>query len=294
MNAYIGARMAGYFRHLERGAAARGLRAQVLSTKSNGGVMTAARRQEPVQTLLSGPASGVIGAAHVARLAGAGGIVTLDMGGTSADVAIVVDGHPAYSTENQVGDFPVIMPAVDVSSIGAGGGSIAWTDAAGILKVGPRSAGADPGPACYGRGGQWPTVTDAPVHLGIIAPDRFLGGKMPLAASLRREQALTGSAGHWAVVARDGAGHSRRGDVQHVRAVHAAHGPERGGPARFHARCLPAGAGPHRVLLAREVGIEGPDSTVAQHLVRAQVHRGRSSERFRPLAVPQRLPARRR
>jgi N-methylhydantoinase A len=181
MNAYIGARMAGYFHRLEAGAVARGLRAQALSTKSNGGVMTASRAaEEPVQTLLSGPASGVIGAAHVARLAGATKIVTVDMGGTSADVAIVVDGHAAYSTENQVGDFPVIMPAVDVSSIGAGGGSIAWLDAAGVLKVGPRSAGADPGPACYGRGGAQPTVTDAYVHLGIIAPDRFLGGRMPL------------------------------------------------------------------------------------------------------------------
>ena len=185
MNAYIGARMAGYFRRLESGALGRGLRAQVLSTKSNGGVMTAGRAaEEPVQTLLSGPASGVIGAAHVACLAGAGGIVTLDMGGTSADVAVVVDGQPAYSTENQVGDFPVIMPAVDVSSIGAGGGSIAWLDGAGVLKVGPRSAGADPGPACYGRGGRAPTVTDAYVHLGIIAPDRFLGGRMPLDPSL--------------------------------------------------------------------------------------------------------------
>jgi len=185
MNAYIGARMAAYFHHLEAGAAGRGLRAQVLSTKSNGGVMTAGRAaEEPVQTLLSGPASGVIGAAHVALLAGAAGIVTLDMGGTSADVAVVIDGQPAYSTENHVGDFPVIMPAVDVSSIGAGGGSIAWLDGAGVLKVGPRSAGADPGPACYGRGGRLPTVTDAYVHLGIIAPDRFLGGQMPLDPAL--------------------------------------------------------------------------------------------------------------
>jgi N-methylhydantoinase A len=189
MNAYIGARMARYFRGLESGTRARGLRAQVLSTKSNGGVMTAARAaDDPVQTLLSGPASGVIGAAHVARLAGFTRLVTLDMGGTSADVA-VVQGDPAYSTENQVGDFPVIMPAVDVSSIGAGGGSMAWIDSAGVLKVGPRSAGADPGPACYGRGGDHATVTDAYVHLGIIAPDRFLGGRMPLQAPLA-ERAL--------------------------------------------------------------------------------------------------------
>jgi N-methylhydantoinase A len=184
MNAYVGARMARYFRGLEAGVGQRGMRAQVLSTRSNGGVMTATRAaDEPVHTLLSGPASGVIGAAHVARLAGFTRLVTLDMGGTSADVA-VVDAEPAYSTENRVGEFPVIMPAVDVSSIGAGGGSIAWLDSAGVLKVGPRSAGADPGPACYGRGGGAPTVTDAYVTLGIIAPDRFLGGQIPLRPDL--------------------------------------------------------------------------------------------------------------
>jgi N-methylhydantoinase A len=187
MNAYIGRKMARYFDHLVAGAADRGLRAEVLSTKSNGGVMTAARAaEEPVQTLLSGPASGVIGAAYVARMAGYTRLVTLDMGGTSADVA-VVDGEPAYSTENQVGDFPVIMPAIDVSSIGAGGGSIAWIDSAGVLKVGPQSAGAEPGPACYARGGRDATVTDAYVHLGIIAPDRFLGGRMPLRAEAAAE-----------------------------------------------------------------------------------------------------------
>jgi N-methylhydantoinase A len=187
MNAYVGRKMANYFDHLVTGAADRGLRAEVLSTKSNGGVMTAARAaEEPVQTLLSGPASGVIGAAYVARAAGYTRLVTLDMGGTSADVA-VVDGEPAYSTENHVGDFPVIMPAIDVSSIGAGGGSIAWIDSAGVLKVGPQSAGADPGPACYGRGGREATVTDAYVHLGIIAPDRFLGGRMPLRAEAATE-----------------------------------------------------------------------------------------------------------
>jgi N-methylhydantoinase A len=180
MNAYIGDQMARYLRHLEAGVAARGLQTELLSTKSNGGVMTVARAaQEPVQTLLSGPASGVIGAAYSARLAGFSRVVTLDMGGTSADVA-VVDGEPSYSTENLVGDFPVIMPAIDVTSIGAGGGSIAWIDPTGILKVGPQSAAADPGPACYGRGGDAATVTDAYVQLGIIAPDRFLGGQIRL------------------------------------------------------------------------------------------------------------------
>jgi N-methylhydantoinase A len=141
------------------------------------GVASAADR--PVETLLSGPASGVIGAAYIGRLIGDTRLVTIDMGGTSVDVSIVQD-EIRYATENTIGDFPVIMPAVDVSAIGAGGGSIAWTDAEGVLKVGPESAGADPGPACYGRGGTRPAVTDAYLVAGIIAPDKFLGGEMTL------------------------------------------------------------------------------------------------------------------
>jgi hypothetical protein len=186
MNAYIGETMATYFEDLESGLREIGLRAPVLTTKSNGGVMNAREAgQRPVETLLSGPAAGVIGAAFVARAAGFERLITLDMGGTSADVA-VVDGDPRYSTENHVGDFPVIMPAIDVSSIGAGGGSIAWTDSHGVLKVGPQSAGASPGPACYGLGGTHPTVTDAYVSLGIIDPARFLGGTLPLDPALAR------------------------------------------------------------------------------------------------------------
>ena len=189
MNAYVGARMKSYFNTLRRELDGMGVPCRVFSTKSNGGVMSveaAARR--PVETLLSGPAAGVIGAAYVGRLTGERRLVTLDMGGTSVDVS-VIDGEPAYSTENTIGDYPVIMPAVDVSAIGAGGGSIAWTDAEGVLKVGPRSAGAVPGPACYGRGGRNATVTDAYLQVGIIHPERFLGGEMPL-EPLRSEAAL--------------------------------------------------------------------------------------------------------
>ena len=186
MNAYVGRKMAGYFADLEGGLRDLGLRAPVLTTKSNGGVMNAREAGErPVETLLSGPAAGVIGASFVARSAGFERVITLDMGGTSADVAIV-DGEPRSSTENHVGDFPVIMPAIDVTSIGAGGGSIAWTDSDGVLKVGPLSAGAHPGPACYGLGGTTPTVTDAYVCLGIIDPHRFLGGSIPLDPELAR------------------------------------------------------------------------------------------------------------
>ncbi len=190
MNAYVGKAMRGYFERLDQGAKTLGIAAPVLSTKSNGGVMPVlAASERPVETLMSGPAAGVIGAAHVGRAAGFARLITFDMGGTSADVA-VVDGAPHYSTEGHVGDFPVIMPAIDVTSIGAGGGSIAWTDPSGALKVGPESAGALPGPACYGLGGTRPTVTDAYVALGIIAPERLLGGSVRLDAALA-ERALS-------------------------------------------------------------------------------------------------------
>lgn len=124
MNAYVGERMGSYFKRLQEGIGPYGVSATLLSTMSNGGMMTAARAaSEPVRTLLSGPASGVIGATFIAEQAGINKVVTFDMGGTSVDVALI-DKEPAYSTENQVGDFPVIIPAVDVTAIGAGGGSI--------------------------------------------------------------------------------------------------------------------------------------------------------------------------
>lgn len=152
MNAYVGERMGSYFLRLQEGIGAYSLKANLLSTMSNGGIMTAARAaKEPVRTLLSGPASGVIAATHIAEQAGIRQVITFDMGGTSVDVALI-DNEPAYSTENKVGDFPVIIPAVDVTAIGAGGGSISWLDSVGVLKVGPRSAGANPGPASYHRG----------------------------------------------------------------------------------------------------------------------------------------------
>ena len=180
INAYVGGRMKTYFDTLGDRASQLGMTCRIFSTKSNGGVMgVGSAADRPVETLLSGPASGVIGAAYVGRLIGDTNLVTIDMGGTSVDVSIV-QGEIRYATENTIGDYPVIMPAVDVSAIGAGGGSIAWTDAEGVLKVGPESAGADPGPACYGLGGTRPAVTDAYLTAGIIAPDKFLGGEMAL------------------------------------------------------------------------------------------------------------------
>ncbi len=184
INAFIGKKMKQYFVSLEEEVRGAGVSATLLSTKSNGGIMTArSARELPVETLSSGPASGVIGAHFLAQLAGFEKVIALDMGGTSTEVA-VIDTAVRYSTENKVGDFEIVMPAVDVSSIGAGGGSIAWTDQAGVLKVGPKSAGADPGPACYGRGGDDATITDAYLVLGVLDPARFLGGELTLYPNL--------------------------------------------------------------------------------------------------------------
>jgi N-methylhydantoinase A len=148
--------------------------------KSNGGVLSAAEVvHQPITTVLSGPAAGALGAALVASTAGISKVLTCDGGGTSTDVTVVVDGKPALTTEGTVGAYPSKIPMIDVVTVGAGGGSIAWVTPEGTLKVGPQSAGADPGPICYGRGGTEPTITDAHVLLGRIPP-HLLGGEIPL------------------------------------------------------------------------------------------------------------------
>ncbi|MGH9087766.1 MAG: hydantoinase/oxoprolinase family protein, partial [Acidimicrobiales bacterium] len=179
INAHVAPTMERYFSDLEKALGEMGVGTGVLSTKSSGGVMSAARAsRRPVETLLSGPASGVVAAAELGRAAGIDALVAFDMGGTSADIGLVEPAGARISTEAAVGDFPILLPAVDVSSVGAGGGSVASVDGAGVLKVGPRSAGAMPGPACYGRGGTEPTVTDAYVVLGVLT--HLLGGQVPL------------------------------------------------------------------------------------------------------------------
>jgi N-methylhydantoinase A len=174
VNATLKPVMDRYVGELEQGIADAGVDADLKIMQSNGGIITAsAARDRPVDTLLSGPAAGVQGAAHVAGRAGLEDIVTMDMGGTSCDVSLVRGGDPVISTERSVGDYPVSVPMVDVHTIGAGGGSIAWVDKGDVLRVGPRSAGAEPGPICYGRGGTEPTVTDAHLLLGRIDPSVF-------------------------------------------------------------------------------------------------------------------------
>jgi len=148
--------------------------------KSNGGVLSAGEVvHQPITTMLSGPAAGALGAALIAGTAGFDRVLTCDGGGTSTDVTVVIDGEPTLTTEGSVGDYPSKIPMIDVVTVGAGGGSIAWLSPEGTLKVGPKSAGADPGPMCYPDGGDQPTVTDAHVVLGRIPP-HLLGGEIPL------------------------------------------------------------------------------------------------------------------
>ncbi len=155
--------------------------------KSNGGVLSAEEVvHQPISTVLSGPAAGALGAARVAHRAGYPRVVTLDGGGTSTDVAVVIDGHPGLTTEGTVGAYPSKIPMIDVVTVGAGGGSIAWISPEGTLKVGPQSAGADPGPLCYRHGGTDPTITDAHVVLGRIPP-HLLGGEIPLDVDAARD-----------------------------------------------------------------------------------------------------------
>lgn len=168
---YVQGRVARYLTTLQEALRRAGVPAEAMVTKSNGGVMRAdLGKTQPIQMLLSGTASGVIGASHIAALANTKEVLSFDVGGTSADVAIIVDGKPRYGLGELVGEFPIYVPTVAVTSIGAGGGSIARVDELGVLKVGPESAGSNPGPACYGRGGTNATITDAYAVCG------FLGG----------------------------------------------------------------------------------------------------------------------
>lgn len=181
MNASIQPLMQRYFDRLQERLAADRVTAPIFVTGSNGGSLSVAvARRRPVETLLSGPASGVMAASRVATQAGVSRIITFDMGGTSSDIAVSSDGEPEFATRTEIGGLPLVLPVVAVSAIGAGGGSILRVDAQGILKVGPESAGADPGPVAYSRGGTLPTVTDCYLVTGLIDPDRFLGGRVRL------------------------------------------------------------------------------------------------------------------
>ncbi|MFN2270347.1 MAG: hydantoinase/oxoprolinase family protein [Anaerolineae bacterium] len=176
INAYVAPLMNRYLSRLEEGLEGRRLRIM----QSNGGVISAATAaSQAARTVLSGPAGGVVGAYHVARLSGFDHTITFDMGGTSTDVALCDGGIPTTS-EGEIGGMPLRLPMLDIHTVGAGGGSLAQVDIGGALTVGPQSAGADPGPVCYGRGGKIPTTTDCNLILGRLDSDHFLGGAMSL------------------------------------------------------------------------------------------------------------------
>jgi len=188
INAYIGPVMAEYVGQLEERLAAGGYDGDVTIATSAGGVATPdSVRRVPARTLESGPAAGVMAGREIARAAGFGNVVTFDMGGTSLDLGLIVDGEARRTNEYLIEwGTPVRFPSIDVFSIGAGGGSIAWIDTGGSLRNGPQSAGARPGPACYGSDGEEPTNTDAQVVLGRMTPEAFLGGEMTIDSELAR------------------------------------------------------------------------------------------------------------
>lgn len=192
LNAYSGPRMQTYLDSMAADMKALGIPAKPYTIHSNGGLMSIPTvRQYPVRTCLSGPAAGVVGSAGVARDAGFENVVTFDVGGTSTDVSVIVNGLPQFTSIRTVAGHPVRMPMVDIHVIGAGGGSVAWMDDAGALKVGPHSAGAVPGPVAYGRGGDLPTVTDANVTLHRLSPVTLLDGKLEVKAAEAHEAVRT-------------------------------------------------------------------------------------------------------
>jgi len=192
-NAYVGPKLTVYLSTLERRLKADGLKRAFYVTASNGGVMTAETAiRHASATLLSGPAAGAVGAVFFAGLLDRKNLILMDMGGTSFDVTLINNAKVTLSTEGEIAGYRVAKPMIDINTIGAGGGSIAWLDKGGMLRVGPASAGSDPGPVCYALGGTQPTVTDANLLLGYLNPDYFLGGEMKVdaaaaAAAVRRE-----------------------------------------------------------------------------------------------------------
>jgi len=187
VNAYIGPKVGGYVRSLKSSLAEIGFRGDLTIMQSNGGVMTPeVATERPVAMMESGPVGGIIASAQVGRALDLPDVISFDMGGTTAKTSLIRDGQPTMAPGYYVGGYasghPVMVPVIDVVEVGAGGGSIAWIDEIGALKVGPQSAGADPGPICYRGGGTEPTITDANLVLGRLDPDDFLGGEMVLDA----------------------------------------------------------------------------------------------------------------
>ncbi len=256
LSAYVQPIIDRYVGRFEERLARDGFKGRFSIMQSNGGRLPAAAiRRNAISALFSGPAAGVTGAIRQAGASGVENLVTFDMGGTSTDVCLVTGGKPTIAPETSVDGLPIRTPVVDIASVGAGGGSIVWRDDGGMLRVGPRSSGADPGPACYGRGGTAPTITDAHVIRGTLQPDWFLGGRMRLdvEAARRAYAPLAAELGMSVEALADSA--IRLADANVVRAIQLI-STELGRDPRDYVLVPFGGAGPlHAGRIAEDLGI---------------------------------------
>jgi N-methylhydantoinase A len=258
VNAYTRPKIERYLQSLRTRLGNEGFDGELFMMHSNGGMVHVDYAGEhSVELLLSGPAGGVVAGAQVSGMSGYRDVITVDLGGTSYDVCLVKDSEPDSGTEAWVSRYRIATPMVDVHTVGAGGGSIAWIDDGGALRVGPQSAGASPGPVCYGRGGTEPTVTDADLVLGYISPDYFLGGRMKLDVDAARqaiEERIAKPLGLDTIEAASGifriANNSMSNAIRHVTVA-------RGRDPRDFALCVFGGAGPiHAGEQAPDLGIK--------------------------------------
>ena len=242
-----------YIARLEKSLEGLGVKARLSIMQSNGGrIPASAMRRNAIAALFSGPAAGVVGAIRQVGRSGEGNLITFDMGGTSADVCLVTDGRPGISPDTEIDGLPVRTPVIDISTVGAGGGSIVWIDDGGMLRVGPTSAGAEPGPACYGKGGTLPTLTDAHVIRGTLRPEAFLGGAMRIQRDLAIEAFRPIAETLGLSVAGAASAALRLGAANIVRAIQHI-STEQGKDPRDYALVPYGGAGP---LLAAEIADE--------------------------------------
>ncbi len=257
-DAYVKRGLDDYLGQMEGDLERAGVPAPLQIMQSRGGLASAAvARQRPIRLFMSGPAAGVVGAMEIGRTAGFENLITVDIGGTSSDIALIAKGQPVIRADGMLDGFRIRVPMVDVNSIGSGGGSIAWIDAGGGLRVGPQSAGAEPGPACYDRGGDQPTVTDASIVLGLLDPAYFAGGSVKLDPALARRAIEEKIAKPLGLGVREAAlGIHRVVNVQMaegVRLVSISRGVD---PRDFALMPFGGGGGLHATALATELGIE--------------------------------------
>jgi N-methylhydantoinase A len=257
LSAFVQPVIAGYLGRLTSAMECEGFRGRFSVMQSNGGRLPAeSMRENAISALFSGPAAGVVGAVRQVVRSGYSNVITFDMGGTSSDVCLVQDGKPTLASETEIDGLPVRTPVLDIVSVGAGGGSLIWIDDGGMLRVGPESAGAAPGPACYGRGGTQPTITDAHVVLGTVRPEAFLGGQMKLDIDAAH-RAFAPLAEHFGLPVEAVAYNAvRLANANIVRAIQLV-STERGRDPRDYVLVPFGGAGPMQAAqIAEELGIE--------------------------------------